>query len=901
MRREDIYIDLSVFAGDEIPEKPSNSDRIMLNMQHQSHLKKQGIALHELVLAEDTIVAMRGVAGIGKSSVIEMYTLEWAKGELDVPLEIDFIFSFTCREINCYLDRISSIEELFKVKYADVFSAISLESLRPIGDRILVIIDGVDEIHNVYKIEEAQQSEHTHCHLRLVSDLLNIKGDFLPNHKVVYSGRPKACHFIKSRYIENTKIKTIEVCGFNQKSIIAYIDQFFEADDTGKAEIVKGTIKKSSNLSAMASVPVFLWIICNVHNENLVTEQLISTTELYFYTCIIFIRNHLREKGIPQGNWTLAEIVNDESVIDCIYCLMELASKSYFEDQVLFKEDEIKSLPKGLHLEQTGFIVKYERRQFDSRMMFQFSHLVLQEFLSSLYIYITQRFTNSLLVTEMESCMPTFLEITKMIQTKENELFCQFVDRIGELYQREIMSTLGSISSHLCGEISFHAFIDEKTKVPDCMLNENGFYLDTRCTKCREFLALWYEVKFDIKEPGYYAEIRYVTLSVDRRNITSFLDHLNIKTLKISDYYPLPYNFRHFLIGRELFFDIDRTKLPTINVGEDALVDVGRIVSNYENITSSISAQRFIKSITGVLELNLIKSCQIKRIIGKGRLSLIFFECKSTLVLITRDITSAVHDCRNFECVENYISSKYSSTILYHFRSNKMEPIFIFSLSPTCDQPNMYDMVEELKVAEVEVAEICRFSNVFFRLSEILNFSTLTLIRVNGKTLSDELVDNLVFFSSISSTSWWVRYLLFKNRFGASLSNVGAQIANTVHIQAEDILKLEYDLQSEDFILADALSKVKYVVVSGSFASDQVPTLVSILQLLRVEKVSIVQGDDLYAYELVDIADVIDDPDELLCLLVTVGKLNVKSCFSSHGNFSQIESIRDILTSDQLL
>ena len=554
------------------PDKEDLAKQIYEKMK-----KKVKFSLQELVLKRDKIVAMRGIAGIGKTSIIEMYTLKWAKGKLCDQLGIDFIFSLTCREINNYLDQISSIEELFKMKYPEVFNTISFESLQPISHRILIIIDGVDELHNVYDMKTWKPQ-----HQEWLSNLLGINSDFLPNHKILYSGRPKACNFIKQNFFISSMTKHVMVHGFNSNNIMAYIDHFFARDDTGMAENVKEAIRMSTSLSAMAPVPVFLWLICNLYSGTLVTKDLGSKTELYFHVCLKFIHNHLQRESKTQITATSLELVNNKDVIECFYCLMELATKTYFDDHVLFEGDEVKTLPKELHFE---FVTKYYRDSFNSPM-FQFSHLVLQEFLSSLYLYVTKD-PQKPYSTKMEDCFPTFIGISKMAQTKDNGLFSQFHDNIVQFHHSYNQIPLPN---------PFHDFIPYKVIVPGFMLNENGFYINGNDDRCKRFLSLCYEVKFHVIQPiTQCAEIRSGDLH-DKRNISFFLDHLDIKKLIISDYYTLSSEYCEYIKDREVIFDLNDKTWYT-----GWFSAAGRTIKNYEALATKTTSQtRFVQDVAAV-------------------------------------------------------------------------------------------------------------------------------------------------------------------------------------------------------------------------------------------------------------------------------------------------------------
>ena len=166
-------------------------------------------------------------------------------------------------------------------------------------------------------MDEPRHDDATH-HVKWVADLLQFNSNnFLPKHKTLFSGRPRACHFVNSRFLNKAETKTIEVCGLNKENISLYIDQFF-GDIVEKAVLVKDIINQSRNFSAMASVPVFLWIICSVYKEEVILSHRSTTTELYFYTCLVFLRNHFQGESLETKRFI--NLVEEDNIIDFIYC-----------------------------------------------------------------------------------------------------------------------------------------------------------------------------------------------------------------------------------------------------------------------------------------------------------------------------------------------------------------------------------------------------------------------------------------------------------------------------------------------------------------------------------------------------------------------------------------------------
>ena len=119
------------------------------------------------------------------------------------------------------------------------------------------------------------------------------------------------------------------MCGFNQKIIKKYIQNFFGERDSEKADSVQRLIDQSCELGIMARVPIFLFVICSVYDEDLITYAINTNTELYIYTTLVFLRNHMRNCNEPKYYDCLMSAVEDSNVMNVLYSVMELSVKTY--------------------------------------------------------------------------------------------------------------------------------------------------------------------------------------------------------------------------------------------------------------------------------------------------------------------------------------------------------------------------------------------------------------------------------------------------------------------------------------------------------------------------------------------------------------------------------------------
>ena len=76
------------------------------------------------------------------------------------------------------------------------------------------------------------------------------------------TSRPKTGCSLHELYLQefNLRTKRVEVCGFNQESVKAFVHNEFPK--SSNAEEVLNKLKESSTMEAMASIPIYLWVSC---------------------------------------------------------------------------------------------------------------------------------------------------------------------------------------------------------------------------------------------------------------------------------------------------------------------------------------------------------------------------------------------------------------------------------------------------------------------------------------------------------------------------------------------------------------------------------------------------------------------------------------------------------------
>ncbi|XP_065055620.1 NACHT, LRR and PYD domains-containing protein 14-like isoform X2 [Rhopilema esculentum] len=321
---------------------------------------------------------IRGVAGVGKTSLVEYITLSWAEDELFRD-RFDAVFLIKCRYIDSF--RVETINADFKRQFG-----VDPDMLRESGERVLIIIDGLDEVADLDKMLSKDSIIHV---------LMSKNSWFIPGHVTLVTGRPHIEAVLRQHEYDITgQLRTIEVVGLVRETIELFVSNFCDGDLALKTRILE-FIDSSPCIAGLATIPQYLNSLCCVlaiEKEGIKIEK---STSLYIWIFVSFLRHHMKEfNKFPY------EILEDEDVKRFLSVMSKISYELLIQNRIVFNVgdfadfDNIISTDTKVREMLESFVIK---KKCSTGLSYQYRHLTLHEFLASIHCFKHNIDTNFLL------------------------------------------------------------------------------------------------------------------------------------------------------------------------------------------------------------------------------------------------------------------------------------------------------------------------------------------------------------------------------------------------------------------------------------------------------------------------------------------------------------------------
>ncbi|XP_032399683.1 uncharacterized protein LOC116706780 [Etheostoma spectabile] len=330
------------------------------------------------------VVLTSGVAGVGKTFLVQKFTLDWAEGLKNQ--DINLLIPLAFKELNLVKDQQYSLLELLRV-FHPVLQEVPVEQLA--ASKILFIFDGLDESRLSMNFQDREEFVSDVTQKSSVNVLLTnlIEGKLLPSALVWITSRPAATNQIPSACVD----RVTEVHGFTD----AQKEEYFRkrvCDEELSSRIISH-IKTSRSLHIMCLLPVFCWITATVLDHMLTTDQNgeLPKTLTDMYSHFLLVQTKRRKQKYAEGHKTSPQKLT-EADRGVLLKLGKLAFEQLEKGNIMFYQEDLERC--GLDVTEASLysgvcteIFKTESVIFGREKVYSFVHLSIQEFLAAVYFF----------------------------------------------------------------------------------------------------------------------------------------------------------------------------------------------------------------------------------------------------------------------------------------------------------------------------------------------------------------------------------------------------------------------------------------------------------------------------------------------------------------------------------
>ncbi|XP_048851917.1 NACHT, LRR and PYD domains-containing protein 12-like isoform X2 [Brienomyrus brachyistius] len=423
-----IYTELYLTEGGK--EGLSNEqDRIQQDSQ-ESEIKCKDIfkPLPQHVSRIRTVLT-KGVSGVGKTSSVQKFILDWAEKKENQ--DIHLIFDLPFRELNLINDKEWSLIDLLQYFFPEikVFGSVDLSSYK-----VLFIFDGLDECHLPLDFHNNRNwfdlSEPTSLDV-LFTNL--IKGNLLPSALIWITSRPAVANHVPPEFVH----RMTEIQGFTDPQKEEYFTRSF--GDHRVASRVITQMKSLRRIYSMCHLPAFCWVSATVL-ERLLSEAdkgEIPRTLTQMYTQFLIFQTSVRNQSYATEQLR-RPVSFFEPDKEFVLKLGNLAFHHLQKGNVIFHEEHLREF--GIDFSEVsafpGVCKEIFKEEFGlyHEKVYSFVHWSIQEYLAALYVFLSNGNKKPIfsdMTSDAENTMSQLMKnaVDQCLQNKKGhlDLFLRFL------------------------------------------------------------------------------------------------------------------------------------------------------------------------------------------------------------------------------------------------------------------------------------------------------------------------------------------------------------------------------------------------------------------------------------------------------------------------------------------
>ncbi|XP_039618252.1 NACHT, LRR and PYD domains-containing protein 3-like [Polypterus senegalus] len=325
------------------------------------------------------IVFVSGVAGMGKTTIVQKIMFDWARGTQYQRFAFVFLFKF--KELNLLDTEEEPQMPLTRliVRHYKYLNDPRLKEILQEPESLLFIFDGLDEYKHTLDFTEQRLCSNPDDYIpvhTLVTSL--VRRTLLKGCTVLITSRPTALEALDMKNVD----RFTEILGFFPKQRLMYFQKFFGDADRGSEAFQY--VEENAILYTMCFNPSYCWTICSVLKSHFMTPEAErgaaprTVTELFVMFLHNILTNHKRQAKDQRG------------------ILIKLGKMAYYGvvNRILVFYDKFEMFTFGLQPVLSspflsGFLKEILQRESTlEHTTYTFYHLTLQEFMAALSYYL---------------------------------------------------------------------------------------------------------------------------------------------------------------------------------------------------------------------------------------------------------------------------------------------------------------------------------------------------------------------------------------------------------------------------------------------------------------------------------------------------------------------------------
>ncbi|KAK6466302.1 NACHT protein [Huso huso] len=346
------------------------------------------------------IVVVSGVAGIGKTTMVQKLMFDWVR---DLHYQrFAFVFLFKFRELNL-IEKEEAMMPLTRliVKLNKHLNDPRLTEILKRPESVLFVFDGLDEYKHRLDFRQKRlcsNPEDVFPIPVIVTSL--ITQTLLKGCSVLITSRPTALEPLDTKRVD----RYAEILGFFPEQRKRYFMKFFDSLLGTKAFEY---VEQNDIIYTMCYNPSYCWIICSALRSHFTAEEWKqrhapkTITELFVIFIANILTNHKREADDTRGN------------------LVKIGKMAYHgvKNRTLVFYDKFEMSAFGLMSFQSspflsGFMREIlQRESCLEHTTYTFFHLTIQEFLAACYYFLDPSADVSEMLGNLDSCTDGSFEI----------------------------------------------------------------------------------------------------------------------------------------------------------------------------------------------------------------------------------------------------------------------------------------------------------------------------------------------------------------------------------------------------------------------------------------------------------------------------------------------------------